>query len=877
MKRPLILLFIFCFISNAVFGQETAKRSYKTIKTEKPPVIDGTLNDEAWETGTWDGSFTQFEPFEGKSPSQPTLFKVLYDNSNIYVAFKAFDSAPDSIVDRMTRRDDIDGDFVGVAFDSYHDLRTGFVFMVSSAGVKADQIITEDGMSEDDTWDPIWITATARFEGGWSAEMSIPLTQLRFKSNSGEVWGFEALRQIYRHKEMNFWQAIPRSASGNVHMFGNIEGFENIKPGKQVDMTPYAVGSYEKYPMEAGNPFAKRRDVRGTMGLDGKIGISSNLTLDFTVLPDFGQVEADPSEVNLTAYETFFQEKRPFFIEGKNITSFRVGIGDGDLGNDNLFYSRRIGRRPQLSPDLSDNEYSDQPRTTRILGAAKITGKTQNGLSIGILNAVTAEEKAEIDFNGERRYETVEPLTNYFVSRLQKDMNEGKTIIGGVFTNTYRDLDNSTINSLHRTASSAGFDITRYFWNKNWILTTTVAVSNVQGSKEAIASTQTSSVHYFQRPDADYIKYDPERTSLTGQAGNIQFGKIGGNWNFVYFTIWKSPGFETNDLGYTKKADEFGQLIWSAYSINKPFSIFNRVRFNFNEYVFWDFGGNFTSQGGNFSIYNQFKNQWSTNFGINYSGKSVSNTLLRGGPSMKLPGSFGEYINISSDSRKKIMASVYASYRKGYQNYSESISTNMSISYRPITTFSLTASPAYSISRSQLQYITKESFMGEDRYIFGTLNQKVLSLSFRANYNITPDLSLQYWGQPFLAAISFRDYKRITAPRDPSFTNRFRVFDDTQISFDASNNEYRIDEDLDNNTDYSFDNPEKNNDVFLSNLVLRWEFKPGSTFYMVWSQSRDYNEPVGEFAVWNNVNNLFTSKKPYDVFLLKFSYRFRVR
>ncbi|HSL87129.1 MAG TPA: DUF5916 domain-containing protein, partial [Bacteroidales bacterium] len=471
-----ILTFLFSLYAS---GQGSEKRSYKAVRTEQMPVIDGILDDQCWDTGAWDGAFTQFQPSEGKAPGQPTEFKILYDDSYIYVAFKAFDSAPDSIVDRMTRRDNLDGDNVGVIFDSYYDLRTGFAFFVSSAGVKSDFIFANDGQSQDPTWDPVWHAATARFSEGWSAEMRIPLNQLRFKSNSGDLWGLEVARVIHRYNELSFWQAIPRNAPGMVHMFGTLEGLENIKTRKQIDLTPYTVGSYENYGKEEGDPFRTGSDLRGRFGLDGKIGVTSNLTLDFTVLPDFGQVEADPSEVNLTAYETFFQEKRPFFIEGRNITSFRVGIGDGDLGNDNLFYSRRIGRMPQLYPATGAGEYSYIPRTTRILGAAKITGKTQNGLSIGVLNAVTADERAEIDLEGERRFETVEPLTNYFVSRVQKDINKGNTIVGAVFTNVLRDFDESEITTLHKTASSAGVDFTRYFAKKNWMLTATAAVSNV--------------------------------------------------------------------------------------------------------------------------------------------------------------------------------------------------------------------------------------------------------------------------------------------------------------------------------------------------------------------------------------------------------------
>ncbi len=861
------------------YGQEPAKRNYNAVRIEQPPVIDGILTDETWLTGEWQGDFTQFEPYEGQKPSQATEFKILYDDSYIYVAIKAFDSAPDSIVDRMTRRDNLDGDNVGVVFDSYYDLRTGFAFFVNSAGVKSDMIFVNNGQTEDPTWDPIWFVETARFEQGWTAEMKIPLTQLRFnKSDSSGKWGLEVGRQIYRHREMSFWQHIPRNASGLIHMMGLLEGIENLKPKRQTDITPYTVGSYERYQGQPGNPFAKGSDFRVNAGVDGKLGITNNLTLDFTVLPDFGQVEADPSEVNLTAFETFFQERRPFFIEGRNITSFRVGIGDGDLGNDNLFYSRRIGRRPQLSPSMNDGEYADVPRQARILGAVKMTGKTAGGVSVGIVEAVTAEEKAEIDFDGERRFQTVEPMTNYFVSRVQKDFNKGNTMIGGVFTNTYRNFDESEITSMHKNANTGGIDFTQFFRDRKYMVSATVAMSKVNGPEQAIAATQRSSTHYFQRPDAEHVTYDPTRTSLAGHAGNIQLGKVGGNWNFVAFTIWKSPGFESNDLGYLRKADEIGQIIWSAYSINKPFSIFNRVRFNTNLWTFWDFGGTRTNTGGNFSINTQFKNMWSTNIGYNFNlNNQVSNTLLRGGPSVKLPGYNMLSLFVNSDSRKKLSVNTNANYRAGNEGYSGFRSINAGLTYRPLNTLSISASPGYSVSETQLQYVSKASYQEDDRYVLASLKQKVLSMSVRVNYTITPELSIQYWGQPFLAAADFSRFKMITDPKADNYSDRFSIYDDSQISYNTEANRYYIDEDRSGSTDYSFSDPDFNSDAFLSNLVVRWEFAPGSTLFLVWSQSRDYFIREGSFDVMSNLNGLFTEKKPYDVFLIKFSYRFGLR
>ena len=431
----------------SVCGQTPEKKRYKATQISEAPVIDGVINEKLWNEGEWTDDFTQFEPYNGKKPSQHTEFKILFDANNLFIAIKSFDTSPDSIVKRLTRRDHEDGDMVAIIFDSFHDQRTGFFFGVSVGGVKFDQMMTNDGESEDQSWDPNWLVGTSINREGWIAEMKIPFSQLRFKNNSGDVWGLEVIRTIYRKAETCIWQHIPQDAPGIIHLMGEMSGVEQVKPRKIFDVTPYGVAQVDRFPSEEGNPFATGKSGKLNAGIDAKIGVTNNLTMDLTINPDFGQVEADPSEVNLTAYETFFMEKRPFFIEGNNIINFGLGIGDGSEGNDNLFYSRRIGRKPQggsynyYGYNDTMEGYSVSPDRTSILGAAKLTGKTQNGLSVGFMDAVTSEEVAEIDTGGHRSYQTVEPLTNYLAARLQKDYKEGNTIIGGMFTSVNRDMN----------------------------------------------------------------------------------------------------------------------------------------------------------------------------------------------------------------------------------------------------------------------------------------------------------------------------------------------------------------------------------------------------------------------------------------------------
>ncbi len=880
MKITLIILAFFLFVTYTLYGDEVPKRTYTSKKIENKEAviaIDGELNDSVWGSVEWQDDFIQHEPYEGVSPSQKTSFKILYDDNNIYFGIKAFDTNPDSIETRLTRRDDMDGDVVGVQIDSYFDKLTAFTFLVSAGGVKTDMLMANDGESEDMSWDPIWFVKTKIIEVGWTAEMKIPLTQLRFDSDSSLTWGLQVIRLLYRKQELSLWQHIPVESPGWVHLFGEVDGISGIKPRRQIELAPYAVTSYNTYESEDGNPYMDGKDWKFNAGLDGKIGITNNMILDFTVNPDFGQVEADASQVNLTAYETYFEEKRPFFIEGKNIYSFSVsGVDGGDMSAENLFYSRRIGRRPQGYPDLADNEYAKVPEFTTILGAAKVSGKTKNGLSYGILESVTQEEKAEIDFEGEKRYETVEPLTNYLVGRIQKDFGKGKTILGGMITSTNRRINDSTLNFLRTSAVTGGIDFTTTWKDKDYYFTLNTMFSQVQGSEEAMLLTQESSARYFQRPDAQHLEIDSSMTSMFGHAGSMRFGKQGGGHiNFGAILTWKSPGFEINDVGFVMSTDEILPIVYIGYRIWEPFSIFRQMNININAWHAWDFGGVNILTGGNFNFFTQFKNYWRLSTGYNISGERQSSSALRGGPMLKLPGNSSPRIFISSDDRKKLVFNAFGSFRWGNEDSSNSQRVGLEIDYRPIDMLSLSLEPALNLNKTELQYVTTDSYNSDPRYIEGYINQTMVSFDFRINLSITPNFSIQYWGQPFFAVGDYSKFKRITNPQADVFTDRFHIFSSNEISYDEDDNFYYIDENHDSNYDYGFENPDFNFKEFLSNLVLRWEYSAGSTLYFAWSQSRDGFEPDGRFIVNEDIQNLFTIK-PHNVFLIKFSYRFRL-
>ena len=490
-------------VANVGIAQEAPEietRVYQTLRLAgDAPIIDGVPDDPVWAAVDWSSDFVQRDPKDGDPPAHQTRFKVLYDDDAIYFAFH-MDDDPEQVTNMLARRDRFPGDWIEINIDSYGDHRTAFSFTLSLSGTRGDEFISNDGHDWDSSWDPVW-TGAARVNGkGWTAESKIPLSQLRFSAAPEQTWGLQVQRRLFRLEERSTWQRIPKDVSGWVSRFGELRGIEDLKPKRRFELLPYGVVSGERFEAEADDPFTDGQEGELNLGLDGKIGITNNLTLDFTVNPDFGQVEADPSEVNLTEFETFFEEKRPFFIEGRNIYDLPLApaITGGSFVRDNLFYSRRIGRPPTYWPD---GDYVDMPQFTRILGAFKLSGKTANGLSVGLLDSLTSEEEARVDTGGESTRVTVEPLTNYFVGRLQQDYRGGDTQIGGMLTAVKRRIDQEHLDFMVEDAYTGGLDLSSYFANRDYRLEGSVIASQVRGSEEAIEEVQTSSARYYQRPD----------------------------------------------------------------------------------------------------------------------------------------------------------------------------------------------------------------------------------------------------------------------------------------------------------------------------------------------------------------------------------------
>ena len=852
------------------------KRVYTTtpVIDMESPEIDGKLDDKAWELVEWTGDYIENRPDENTPPSYQTKFKIVYDQKFLYIGVRCYDAEPDKIVKRLSRRDGFEGDWVEFNIDSYHDERTAFSFTVTAAGVKGDEFISNNGNNWDSSWNPIWYTRSHTDSEGWTAELKIPLSQIKFSNGDDQVWGLQSTRRFFRAEERSLWQRVPQDAPGWVSEFGELRGLRDIKPQKQLEIQPFVLGSGESYEAVPGNPFRDGQDNTLNVGLDAKIGITNDLTLDLTVNPDFGQVEADPSAIALDGFQIFFREQRPFFIENNNLFDYRVSRSEAGntFGSDNVFYSRRIGRNPQGFPSTNDGEFVDQPDNTPIIGAAKFSGKTEDGWSIGVLESVTANNYAQIsDGAGTERRELVEPLTNYFVARLQKDFNDRNTFIGGMFTSTNRrDLPES-LQFLHQSAYSGGFDFTHQWANRDWYLRGNLVWSHVRGTPEAITRTQQSITHLFQRVDADHVEVDPNKESLSGTGGNLQIGKIGdGHLRFETGGTWRSPELELNDLGFQRRSDDIRHYTWVGWRTLKADSTFRQVGINYNHWSAWDYGGNHNLLRFNVNSWQNWQNNWFSNLGVNYAPIQYDNFALRGGPRLRRSPALSFWNGFGTDDRKKLRFNFF---HNGSTAPDESIQTyfvRAGLTYRPINALQVSAFPSFSYNNDKLQYISNLDVGGNTVYLNGEIEQRTLSMSFRLNYTINPNLTVQYWGQPFISRGRYSNFKAITDATAEKFENRFDAFNSNQVSL--VDGTYEVDRDLDGNTDFSFGQPDFSFVQFRSNLVVRWEYIPGSEIFLVWSQdvSRSGNPTNG---LLQDLNENVLGQTPQNIFLIKATYR----
>lgn len=830
--------------------------------TGPAPSVDGVLDEAEWAQAMAARNFVVFEPNEGDTPSQKTEARVIYGDEAVYVGIRAFDTAPDSIEARLARRDERPhSDWVDVVIDSYRDRRTAFRFSVNPAGVKADSYLFDD-TDQDDSWDAVWDVATRTDDEGWTAEFRIPYSQLRFDGAARQTWGINFVRTVARHLETSLWAPISKGDGALVSRFGDLEGLRDLSPPRRLEVLPYSLLRLERAPGDAADPFYDPRDFSSTAGADIKYGITTDLTLDVTVNPDFGQVEADPAQVNLSAFETFFPERRPFFVEGANIFSFGFSEGDGDLASEGLFYSRRIGRPPQ---GRASSAYSAAPDQTSILGAMKLSGKTRSGWSVGLLHALTGQETAQqASALGPVDDQIVEPSAHYGMGRVSKDFREGKSAIGAISTWTLRDGPAADELRLHNQAYAGGVDARHRFGNDRFVLSGYLLGSTVRGTAETIARTQRSPARYFQRPDAEHTEYDPARTSLDGWAGSASFAKIsGGYWRYGTGVVARSPGFEANDLGFMRESDFVNPWVWGGYNHFKSTKRLQRWNLNFNAWDAYSFGGERFNWGGNVNGSFTLKNFWGGYAGVMRNSGGLTNTALRGGPMLRRDGAWGGWFGFHSDSRKELSVGSNNNWQLRPESGSSNFRTGLNVRWRPSARATVSAGPFANWRVEDLQWVRRVD-LDQPHYLFGRLDQTTVGLTMRADWTFSPTLSLQLYAQPFVSAGDYGDFKQITDPRAERYSERFRFVEATGGS--------TLEADLDGDgTLDSFRNPDFNFKQFRSNAVLRWEYQPGSAVFFVWSQGRDHYSQSGDFSIGDDLSTLL-EQPSHNVFMIKASY-----
>ncbi|HEV2147294.1 MAG TPA: DUF5916 domain-containing protein [Longimicrobiaceae bacterium] len=867
---------------------EPAQERPRPVATAEPrsgPVrLDGHLDEAAWAAATPATEFTQQRPSEGAPASERTEVRFLYDEHALYIGARMYDSlGAAGVTSRLVRRDqDPQSDFLRIDFDPYRDRLYSVEFDVNPAGWRG------DAAGNDGSWDPVWEAATQVDSLGWTAEIRIPFSQLRFSRDPVQTWGLNLTRFIHRKQERALWSFWGQKEPGGPAFFGELAGMRIHGRPQHVELLPYAVARTER--LSSGDPRSPFYDPASSglrVGGDLKYLVTSNLTLSATANPDFGQVEVDPAVVNLSAFETFFPERRPFFVEGSDL--FRFGQPGCNINCGlglSLFYSRRVGRRPQgAGLAFAAGPYADVPENAAILGAAKLTGRTAGGYTVGLLNAVTRREVAEVETgDGERLLQPVEPLTNSFVGRVRREMRGGSLVLGGILTSVNRDLDDRGLTSLlPGSAQTAGVD-GEYFWGRRtYRLYAAVAASRLAGDSAALLRVQRSSARYLQRPDRDPASnglfsyaYDPSATSFNGYGAIARVAKQGGSWLWDLNAASVSPGFETNDMGFQTSAD----WRWLNGTLGRQFTKPTRYYRNFaimgGAEQQWNYDGDVTGRDVSLSTRAELRNYWNASLFLLRYFPTLSDRLTRGGPVLRQPGSTGAFLSLGTDSRRPVV--VRTSFT-GFANDDggSSASGSLNATLRPASNVSLTLGPAYSRVRSTAQYVTSvadptaTAFFGR-RYVFAHLDQAQLSLTTRASVTFRPNLSLELFAQPLLASADFHDFEEFAAPRRAEKLVYGRDVGTVEATTVDGATRYVVDPDAAGPArSFTLRDPDFNLRSLRGTGVLRWEWRPGSTAFLVWTQTRSERATLGDFDFGRDRAALFDA--PADnIFLLKVSY-----
>jgi hypothetical protein len=853
-------------------------RSVSAIRARGAITVDGRLTEETWLLAPVVGNFVQRDPNQGEPATERTEVRVAYDGDALYIGARLYDRRPEAIVRRLSRRDaDTTADLFRVYLDPHHDHKTGVYLRVSADGSLADAWLSND-FERDTSWDGVWDARTTVDAEGWTVEMRVPFSQLRFSPGDQQTWGLNFSRYIQRNNEEDWWVLIAKNDTRLVSAFGHLDDLNGISPERNLELLPYATTRVERMgTTAAGDPLNDPTRLLGGAGLDLKWGLTSSFTLDGTVNPDFGQVEVDPAVVNLTAFETFFQEKRPFFIEGSQqfATFGRNGLvlyGRFGATYPRLWYSRRIGRAPHVA---AEGEFVSQPAATTILGAAKVTGRTATGWSMSLVDAVTGREWAEVADGQSRTRQEVEPFTNYAAARVSRDLG-GRGALGVLATAVNRDLRTPDMRAtVGSGAYAGGIDGNLFFDQKKiWVISGSFAGSHVRGDAATIARLQRASARYYQRPDATHVRFDPSAQSLSGWTGQLDVNRTRGNL-LVDGTVWAiSPGFESNDVGFSPAADRIGAhagLIWQKttpdrWTRERSLTVISRG--------LWNTAGDNLLDAHDVEVYVTLKNYWSIGGDIDVALAPLDDRATRGGPLMRRPSSLSASLYLSSDQRKRLALNASAGYARNAAG-GWGVGVYPELVVRPSSSVSLSVGPGLDRTHAIAQYVTAVNdptavaTFGR-RTIFSNLDQTEVSMVTRLNVVFTPRASLEVYAQPLLSTGRYWNLKEFARPRTFDFT-RYGI-DGGTIAYDAASQSYTIDPDGEGPASrFQVADPNFNYTSLRVNAVFRWEWRLGSTLYIVWTQQRENAATSGEFGLGRDLRSMV--RAPGDnVFMVKLAY-----
>ncbi len=870
-------------------GHAETTPSLRAVARAVPVKLDGRLDETAWLAAPPARGFRQQRPHEGRPATQPTELHILYDDEAIYIGARMFDSlGAAGVRTQLVRRDQhTDSDYLELIFDTNHDHVGQTRFAVNPSGVKRDAGVGSG--YADPAWDAVWEVATTIDSAGWSAEFRIPFSQLRFSRDAEQSWGLQVWRNASRLNEISMWSYWAPTDPGGPPHFGHIEGIRIGNHQRRLEVVPYMVAQTERLQEgDPADPFYDPRESLARIGGDVKYLVTNNLTLQATINPDFGQVEVDPAVVNLSAFETFFPERRPFFVEGGGV----FGFGNfscyfcSNVSSLTMFYSRRIGRQPQGGlPD--GTEYADPPNATGIIGAAKLTGRTKSGWTVGALEALTSRETAAIQVDGTLGSQEVEPLSNYFVGRVRRDLNNGNTQLGFIGTSVIRQLRDPLLEAkLPSHAEGVGVDWSHYWGSRRYNFMGQVAASNVAGSTDAMLRLQTASARYFQRPDREHGAngffsdgYDPAATRLGGYGGYMRVAKVAGNWLWEGMVNYRSPGFEMNDVAFLTRADYVYMNANIVRQFSRPTSWYRSAGVSAGAQQQYNYDGDRTDLQLQAFGRLEFLNYWSVS-GFHIHRPSVfDDRALRGGPTVRRPTSDFSSLSFGSDRRKKLVIDANLGTGKNVEG-SRGWEIGAGVTLKPLSNLQMSFRPFYSRGSSSSQYVTavadptNTAFYGQ-RYVVSDLTQDDLSFNTRVNVTFRPNLTLEVFLQPFISSVDYSSFKEFDAPREVHKSvygvDRGTIAEirDTEGTVTG----YRIDPDAAGAAAaFEIDNPDFSFRSLRGNAVLRWEFRPGSTMYFVWTQSRGDFEPYESDAGFRENWKALRAAPADNIFLVKFNY-----